>query len=467
MKAIFYSLALGLCTAISATLAEGAEPPNILILFSDDQGYADLGIQGAKDIPTPHIDGLGKNGVRFTSGYVSSPMCSPSRAGLITGRSQSRFGHDVNWHPEWPVDPNDQRGLPLSEKTLGDQLKAAGYHTGVVGKWHLGEAPHFHPNKRGFDEFFGFISGGHNFFTQSYRDTPPLHHYNTLLERNGTPQPAKPGYLTTVLGNEAASFIHRNKDKPWLLYTAFNAPHTPIQATTQLLERVMHIEDENRRTYAAMVVGMDDAIGRILKQLRDDGLEERTLIFFFSDNGGTTENSTSDNTPLRGRKGQMWEGGIRVPFLVQWKGMLPAGKTYDRPVSSLDILPTALAAAGGQNIAREPLDGVDLLPYLTGKKSGDPHEFLYWRIAERDIWAIRGGDHKLVKQDGETKLYDLSTDTRETKDLSDKLPELRERLQKAFNDWESALSKPLWKIYKSPEIEAAEEERRKRNRAKN
>jgi arylsulfatase A-like enzyme len=447
--------------------AQDSPRPNILILFSDDQGYADLGVQGAKDIPTPNIDSLARNGMRFTSAYVSSPMCSPSRAGLLTGRSQSRFGHDVNWHPEWPVDPEDTRGLPLSEKTLGDQLRAAGYRTGIVGKWHLGEAPPFHPNRRGFDEFFGFISGGHNYQTAGYRDTPPLHHYNTLLERNGEPQPAEPGYLTTVLGEESAAFIHRNKENPWVLYTAFNAPHTPIEVTPELLERVKNIEDENRRAYAAMIVGLDDAVGRILQQLRDDGLDERTLVFFLSDNGGTTENKTSSNIPLRGRKGTMWEGGIRVPFLAQWKGVLPAGTTYDRPVSSLDILPTALAAAGAPSIAEQPLDGVDLLPYLTGKKSGDPHDSLCWRIAERDIWAIRSGNHKLVHQDKQVRLYDLSADIGEQRDLAGKLPEVQDRLQKEFNKWEAGLSKPLWKIYKTPEIEAAEEQRRKSNNARN
>ena len=465
VKAIISSIALVISTACAIPGAGLADRPNILVLLSDDLGFADLGVQGAKDIPTPHIDSLARGGVRCTAGYVSSPMCSPSRAGFITGRSQSRFGHDVNWHPEWPVDPGDQRGLPLTEKTIGDHLKDAGYHTGVIGKWHLGEAPHFHPNRRGFDEFLGFISGGHNYFTRSYRDTAPLHHYNTLLERNGAPQHIPPGYLTTVLGEEAASFIRRNKEEPWFLYVAFNAPHTPIEATPEMLERVKHIRDDDRRAYAAMVAGLDDAVGRILGQLRDDGLEDRTLIIFFSDNGGTTENNTSDNTPLRGRKGQMWEGGIRVPFLVHWKGTLPAGKTYDRPVSSLDILPTALAAAGGQSIAKEPLDGVDLLPYLSGRKSGDPHETLFWRIAERGIWAVRSGDHKLVRQGGETKLHDLATDIRETHDLAGQLPEVRDRLQKAVDQWQAGLPKPLWTIYKTPEIEAAEEERRRRNSA--
>lgn len=455
------------CTLLAspAHAAPEAPRPNVLILLSDDQGFADLGVQGSKDIPTPHIDSLARNGVRCTDGYVSSSMCSPSRAGLLTGRSQSRFGHDINWEPEWPVDPNDTRGLPLTEKTLGDQLKAAGYQTGVIGKWHLGEAPPFHPNRRGFDEFFGFIGGGHNYPTGSYRDSPPLNHYNTLLERNGEPQPAAPGYLTTVLGEESAAFIHRNKDKPWLLYTAFNAPHTPLQATPELLERVSHIKDEKRRTYAAMIVGMDDAVGRILQQLRDDGLEERTLIFFLSDNGGTTENNTSSNAPLRGRKGTMWEGGIRVPFLGQWKGVLPAGKVYDRPVSSLDILPTALAAAGVSSIADQPLDGVNLVPYFLGEKTGDPHDMLFWRLAERGIWAVRGGDHKLVKQGDKVDLFDLAKDAGETRSLGGKLPEVQSKLQKAFDGWHAALIPPLWKVFKTPEAEAADKARRERNAA--
>jgi arylsulfatase A-like enzyme len=456
MKAIFSSIAFAL---VAVSSSSGAARPNVLIILADDLGYADLGIQGSKEIPTPHIDSLAHHGVRCTAGYVSSAMCSPSRAGLLTGRSQSRFGHDINWEPEWPVDPNDPRGLPLTEKTLADHLKPAGYHTGVVGKWHLGEAPPFHPNRRGFDEFFGFIGGGHNYPCGTYRNIPPQNHYNSPLERNGVSQPITPGYLTTVLGDESAAFIHRNKENPWLLYTAFNAPHTPMQATPELLDRVKHIAGESRRTYAAMVVGMDDAIGTILKQLREDGLEERTLIFFLSDNGGTTEDNTSSNTPLRGRKGMMWEGGIRVPFLAQWKGVLPAGKTYDRPVSSLDILPTALAAAGASSSASQPLDGVDLVPYLTGKQSGDPHDMLFWRIAERNIWAVRSGDHKLVKQGRKLNFFDLATDIREARDLDGKLPEAQERLQKAIDEWTTTLPKPLWTVYKTPEREAAQEER--------
>lgn len=460
---IIHAFTWALCFALFASPAQTAPEmarPNILVILADDLGYADLGVQGSKDIPTPNIDSLAHHGVRCTEGYVSSPMCSPSRAGLITGRSQSRFGHEINWEPDWPADPKDPRGLPLTEKTFADHLKAAGYHTGVVGKWHLGEAPPYHPNRRGFDEFFGFIGGGHNYFCGAYRNTPPQNYYNSPLERNGVPQPIAPAYLTTVLGDESASFIHRNKEKPWLLYTAFNAPHTPLQATPELLERVKHIADEKRRTYAAMVAGLDDAVGGILKQLRDDGLEERTLIFFFSDNGGTTEENTSSNTPLRGRKGQMWEGGIRVPFLTQWKGVLPAGKTYDRPVSSMDILPTALAAAGTPGLGGQPLDGVDLVPFLTGKKSGDPHEMLFWRMTGRNIRAARDGSHKLVKQGEKLNLFKLANDARESKDLDSKLPEVQLRLQKAYDEWAATLPKALWTVSKNPEAEA--EEARKR-----
>ena len=250
-----------------------------------------------------------------------------------------------------------------------------------------------------------------------------------------------------------------------MLYTAFNAPHTPNQATPELLDRVKHIADESRRTYAAMVVGMDDAVGTILKQLRADGLEERTLIFFLSDNGGTTEDNTSSNTPLRGRKGQMWEGGLRVPFLTQWKGVLPAGKTYDRPVSSLDILPTALAAAGTPGISGPTLDGVDLVPFLTGEKGGNPHEMLFWRMTERDIRAVRDGSHKLVKQGQKPNLFNLATDMREARDLDGKLPEVRLRLQKAYDDWAATLPNALWTVYKNPEAEA-EEARKRADRKK-
>jgi arylsulfatase A-like enzyme len=444
MKPLF---AICCALAVLANTAFAAAPavkPNILILLADDMGYADIGVQGCTDIPTPHIDSLAKSGICCTSGYVSSCMCSPSRAGLLTGRSQSRFGHEINWEE---IRPNDPQGLPLTEKTMADQLKAAGYRTGMVGKWHLGEMPQFHPNRRGFDDFFGFVGGGHMYFCDEFTATPrpgKADFYHTLLERNGVPEKTT-GYLTTVLGREAAGFIHRSKAQPWFLYASFNAPHTPQQATPELLARVKTIPDEKRRTYAAMVVGLDDAVGEILAQLKADGLEDRTLVFFLSDNGGPLDRNGSLNTPLRGEKGKMFEGGIRVPFLVQWRGTLPAGQTYARAVSSLDILPTALAAAGAMSIAKPPLDGVDIVPFLAGQRSGDPHEFLFWRMKARSIWAVRNGDDKLVMQKTKAPLLiNLAGDIGEATDLADKNKSRRDELQSRYDAWSATLPEPLW-----------------------
>jgi len=436
------------CLALSHALLTGlraaetpATRPNILIILADDLGYWDLGFQGCSDIPTPHLDALARGGVRCTSGYVSSSMCSPSRAGLLTGRSQSRFGHEINWKP---LPGTEHCGLPLAEKTLADQLKAAGYRTGIVGKWHLGESPQFHPNRRGFEEFFGFVGGGHNYFCETY--TKSKNGYVSLLERNGQTEKTT-GYLTSVLGREAASFIRRHKTEPWFLYAAFNAPHTPLQATPELLARVKTIPNEQRRTYVAMVCGLDDAVGEILRQLRDEGLEDRTLVFFLSDNGGPLDRNGSRNDPLRGEKGTFWEGGIRVPFVASWKGVLPAGKTYDRPVSSLDIVPTALALASADSMTDHPLDGVNLIPYLTGARDGDPHETLCWRMKARSIWAVRRGDDKLVmQQTQEPCLYDLRADLAERTDLAAQHRDRRAALQQAYDAWAATLPEPLWDV---------------------
>jgi arylsulfatase A-like enzyme len=458
--------------ALHAADAPQTAKPNILVLLSDDHGYYDLGCQGCKDIPTPHIDSLAKNGVRCTSGYVTSCMCSPSRAGLLTGRSQSRFGHEINWEGH---DATGQRGLPLTEKTLADHLKAAGYRTGCVGKWHLGDAAKFHPNRRGFDEFFGFTYGGHEYFCEKYVPAKDgIESYRTLLQRNGTPEPHT-GYLTTVLGRESAAFIHRHKDAPWFLYAAFNAPHGPLQATQEYLNRFAGIADEKRRTYAAMVSALDDAVGDILNQLRADGLEQNTLVFFLSDNGGPLERNGSLNTPLNGEKGYMLEGGIRVPFLAQWKAALPAGKIYGRPVSSLDIAATALALAGVPAPLDRPLDGVNLAPYLTGEKTGDPHATLFWRMKARNTWAARAGDWKLAANNRwhdlpagipKPRLINLADDIGELRDLGAQRAEKLVELQSAYDAWSAKFPEPLWTSDSSPEAVKARQERMKRQKAK-
>jgi arylsulfatase A-like enzyme len=373
------------CSAIHAWAVDKPARPNIIVILTDDQGYFDLGVHGCKDIPTPHIDSLARNGVRCSNGYVSAPQCAPTRAGLLTGRYQQRFGFEHN-----SALPNSS--LPLTETTLADRLKAAGYATGLVGKWHLGSDDKHHPLNRGFQEFFGFLGGANPYLPQGNTDVVPR-----ILR--GREDANEKEYLTDAFAREAVAFIGRHQKEPFFLYLAFNAPHGPLQAPEKYLKRFDTIPDEKRRTYAAMVSAMDDAIGLVLGKLRSAGLEENTLIFFVSDNGGPTEVNASHNTPLRGVKGEVREGGIRVPFLVQWKGKLPAGKVYDRPVIQMDIHPTALAAAGVPLPADAKLDGLDLMPHLTGAKTEAPHAVLYWRFnfppSQPSKWAVRQGDWKL------------------------------------------------------------------------
>ena len=415
-----------------------ARKPNVVFLVADDLGYADVGFHGCKDIATPNIDSLAKGGIRCRNGYVSGPYCSPTRAGLLTGRYQTRFGHEFN-----PGGAN--QGLPLTETTIADRFRANGYATGWVGKWHLGGAAKFHPQKRGFQDAFGFLGGAHAYFPE--KGAPIFRGEEAVAEKE---------YLTDAFAREAVAFIDRHKSEPFFLYLAFNAVHTPLQATDERLKKVASIENKTRRTYAAMTLAMDEAIGTVLAKLQAEKLEENTLIVFFSDNGGPTMQGTtingSRNTPLRGSKRTTLEGGIRVPFVVTWKGKLPAGKTYDEPVIQLDILPTVLAAAG---IAVQPewkLDGVNLLPHFDGKNRTAPHDSLYWRFGKQ--MAIRQGDWKLVRYDPtadgekgavtEAKLYNLAKDIGEATDLAAKEPERLKKLEDAWQTWNATLAKPLW-----------------------
>ncbi len=412
---------------------KAARNPNVILIVADDLGYASIGCQGCTDVPTPHIDSLAKNGVRFTQGYVTCPVCSPTRAGLITGRYQQRFGHEFNPGPANRAD--EKFGLPLTETTLADRLKAAGYKTGMVGKWHLGYTEKYHPMERGFQEFFGFLGGGHSYLNaQADASNPILRGKEKVDEKE---------YLTDAFTREAVAFIDRHQKEPFFLYLTYNAVHTPMHATEKYLERFKKIEDQKRRTFAAMLSAMDDGVGAVLDKVRKAGLEENTLIFFISDNGGPTRANTSKNDPLNGFKGQTFEGGVRVPFLVQWKGKLPANRVFDDPVVALDILPTSLAAAGVKLPADAKLDGVNLLPHLTGDKKERPHEVLYWRTGANT--AIRKGDWKLVKM-GNTppQLFDLASDVGEKTNLAEKKPEILKELEAEWKKWDAQLMKPLW-----------------------
>ena len=443
--------------------------PNIVLIVADDLGYADLGFQGVKDIPTPALDALAASGIRFTNGYVTGTWCSPSRAALMTGRYQQRFGD--NGHEATPA-----YGLDLEETTLADRLRTAGYTTGLVGKWHLGEDPKFHPMQRGFDEFFGFLRGGHNFFP----DVPII----IFPDRNGIGEDlgqitearetldrqilrdnelvAEKTYLTAAFSREAVSFIRRHEAKPFFLYLSFNAVHTPMQATADRLEKFASVNHPVRKVYNAMTLAVDEAVGDVLTQLSRSGLEEDTLIFFISDNGGPTLHryayNASNNSPLRGSKGTTLEAGIRVPFVISWPGQIASGEKYNEPVIQMDIFPTVLAAAGIDAESKKQLDGVNLLPYLHEETSASPHEALFWRSLGQ--MAIRRGNWKLVSyvakmDEGELlrsdprdemtplRLYDLKRDIGESQDLSKQEPQVAAELLSLWNQWNDRMTPAL------------------------
>jgi arylsulfatase A-like enzyme len=414
----------------------GANPrkPNIVLILADDLGYAGLSVQESKDVPTPNIDSIAANGVRFTDGYVTCPVCAPTRAGLLTGRYQQRFGFETNPGPEAYAD--EKFGLPRDQDTLADRLKPLGYATGMFGKWHLGYKPELTPPRRGFDEFFGFLSGANNYIPAAGRQRNPILRGMDVVQEKE--------YFTDALAREAVAFIEKRRADPFFLYLPFNAVHAPLEAVPKYLDRFTAIKDEKRRTYAAMTAAMDDAVGRVLDTLRRLNLEEDTLVFFLSDNGGPTPQTTSSNAPLRGYKGQVLEGGIRVPFLMQWKGRVPAGRVYRNPVMSLDIHPTALAAAGATIRPEWSLDGVSLLPYLTGNNPGKPHETLYWRFHQQH--AIRQGDWKLVTASGSPRpqLFNLAQDIGESKDLAAAMPAKVKELEAAWQAWNAQLQDPKW-----------------------
>ena len=416
----------GVLFSLAAKMPE--RKPNILVIFADDLGYADLSCQGSPDVRTPNIDSLAVNGVRCTAGYVTAPQCSPSRAGLMSGCYQQRFGHEGN--PQFPV------MLMNGGKTIADHLKASGYATAHFGKWHLGfetaaDAPEeirtsddqMLPSQHGFDESFGYAD------------------YIAAAVNGSDIEPALHAYDDRVFARKTADFNSRQGDQPFFVYLAFHAPHTQ-QVDFDNYRSQFPGASDNRVKVLAVMAQQDDAVGTVLNCLRDLNLEEKTLIFYISDNGGTLRSEGEDkhftgslNTPFSGDKGTSLEGGIRIPFIMQWKGALPAGETYDRPVSALDVLPTALAAANVSQLPGVILDGVNILPFLRGQNATDPHEALFWRW--RAEQAIRMGDWKLVRGDGikEWRLIDLSTDLAEENDLTALYPGKATELLARFEEW--------------------------------
>jgi arylsulfatase A-like enzyme len=433
--AIVVFLAAMLCASpLSAAQAQG-RTPNVIIIVADDLGWADVGVhQQSKDVKTPNIDSIAALGVRFSNGYVSGPVCSPTRAALLTGRYQQRFGFEQN--PRGPQEEN-QFGLPLDEVTLPQQLKKAGYVTGMVGKWHLGHLEGMRPPQRGFDEFFGFLGGAHRYVNMEQPDK------DTNALRRGDEPVGEKEYLTDAFTREAVSFIERHKDKPFFLYLPYNAPHSPMQAPEKYLSRFRQVQDEKRRAFLAMLSAMDDGIGQVLAKLRDVKLEEDTLVIFFSDNGGPTYGNSSLNTPFRATKGSTFEGGVRVPFMMRWKGRLPEGKVEDRMIVQFDLFPTILALAGAEPPAGKEIDGRDLMPYLAGGKEGAVHEALFWRFGPRR--GMRAGDFKLQwNLPASPALYNLADDAGETRDLAEKQSQTVQKLMTQYRAWDAQMTKPRW-----------------------
>ena len=420
------------------------DKPNMIVIMTDDMGYADVGFNGCKDIPTPNIDSIAYNGAHIVNGYVSFPVCGPSRAGFITGRYQDRFGFTTN--PT--IDPtNDIAGLPLDEKTIAEVLHKEGYKSAIVGKWHLGTHPNFHPLKRGFDYFYGFLSGGHNYFMNQLtienleNVKSKWAWYKTKLRENHKTlefEDYKTDYLTYELSEAGLRFINKQAEnnQSFFLFLAYNAPHTPMHATEKYLSRFPDIDDKKRKTYAAMVSAVDDGVGNVLRTLKDNGIEENTLIVFLSDNGGA-HNNASQNTPLRGTKGSVYEGGLRVPFAMQWKGVIPANTSYEESVSSLDIMASIVDILDIKTNPKKPLDGVNIIPYLTGKKKGAPHEYLFWRKWEQNAMAAINADYKLlkVKKNAETEFYNLKKDVSEKENIKGSNSKKVQEIQKEWDKW--------------------------------
>ncbi|MBW8812722.1 MAG: sulfatase-like hydrolase/transferase [Caulobacterales bacterium] len=468
-----------------------ARRPNVIVILADDLGYGDTAVYGSKIVKTPNIDALAADGVRFTDAYVTHPVCAPSRAGLLTGRYQTRFGWEFN-----PVGRDRQGGVSLHEAFIGQIMKTAGYHTGMIGKWHLGEAPGYQPVDRGFDEFFGTLQGATAYITDpqpgddsydppgaaaSYRATAedPLPPDATVAQRmayvrahapirRGREVAKVPGYVTEAFTAEAVRFIGANRTRPFFLYLAYNAPHTPLQATRKYLDRYPDVSDRGKRVYAAMVSALDDGVGEVRAKLKAEGLEKDTLIVFLSDNGcaGYVQGACS-NAPLSGFKGTHLEGGVRVPFIAAWPGRIPAGRVDDRMVSSLDIVPTAAALVGAK--LPHGSDGVNLMPYLAGGDGRTPNPTLYWRAG--NTFAIRDAGWKLWladKADPDGKpgpeaaitpngtpltpspfgqhamLYDLSSDLGETRNRAGDQPGVVAALKAKLKAWNKGNVPAQW-----------------------
>lgn len=442
---------------VVAVYAESSKP-NIIVIMADDLGYNDLGVYGCKDIPTPHLDKLANEGVRFTSGYVTWPMCGPSRAGFLTGKHQSKFGYYTNVSA--PFDT--RQGLPKMD-TIASLLKKQGYVTGGVGKWHMGTADDQHPNSMGFDDWFGFLGGGLMYFpldhpsykgrfAQIKRPLSMKYMQHTLPVIHNREPVEWDQYLTRELTDAGIRFLEKNQKNPFFLFMSYNAPHLDLEAPEETIAKfpenqmtvIPGVKPKARSIYGAMVNEMDEGIGQLLARVDELGLTGSTVIWFLSDNGGMR--ATSDNYPLNGSKGKSYEGGIRVPMFVKWPKKTPAGIVLDAPVTSLDITATSIAMAGGDPTI-EGLHGKDIRPYMTQQLTEAPHNVLYWNTARNDkasTGIIREGDFKLIIGSKDLELYNLSNDLGERQNIANAYPEKVESMKARWLQWDKDKKPALW-----------------------
>lgn len=453
MRSVF----VGLFCLVLSGVAVAKTPPNIVVILADDQGYADVSYNphSPPAVSTPNIDKLAKSGVICTDGYASGYVCSPTRAGLMTGRYQQRFGIYTAGQ--------GGSGMPLDENWMPMHLKQAGYTCGAFGKWHLGITMDYHANNRGFDYFFGFMGrGAHDYWEHSpeasCKHSGPVYRNREVLQD-------LEGYMTTLITEEAVDFIKREKDKPFFAYVAYNAVHAPPQAPEEDIKRY-DTGDERRDTLMAMLDYLDLGVGEIVQALKDAGVYENTIIFYLSDNGGAGA-MHANNAPLRARKQHVYEGGVRVPFIVSWPGKLKAGSFCNVPVWSTDILPTSLALAGIDPLpGSKPLDGKDMMPALKGE-TDRIHDALYWCSGSDGKWAVRQGDWKYTFEKGTSGLYNLADDISESNNLKDTHPEKFQTLKKLYEDWFEQMGDPAkgskyWKDKRAKRRAERKAEREKR-----
>ncbi|MEN6363413.1 MAG: sulfatase-like hydrolase/transferase [Bacteroidales bacterium] len=457
----FSFLFSGLTAVSGLAAANKTSKPNILVILCDDLGYNDVGFNGSNDISTPNLDALARDGVIFSSAYVAHPFSGPSRAALMTGRYPQNIGTPYNLRDEGL---KTESGVPVNETFISNVLHDAGYYTAAIGKWHLGEASQFQPNKRGFDEFYGFLGGGHKYFPNQFQpayekqikaDKYPISGYLLPILHNDKPVELT-DYLTDVFSNQGVEVIKKSSDlnKPFFLYLAYNAPHVPLEAKAEDKEKFSNIKDENRRTYAAMVYAVDRGVGEIVKTLKEKGEYDNTLIVFLSDNGGNTDHG-ANNDPLKGTKGDTWEGGFRTPMFFHWPAVLKSGQRFNDPVSSLDLYPTFVQIANAKIPVSKKLDGKDILNDVIAGQSQDKNRMIFslrYREGYCDV-AARQGDWKITRMGNEPwGLYNITKDISEHRDLGGQFPDRLKSMVEATQKWTLTHVKPLW-VYSAEDEE--------------